>query len=168
MTVFRSMSHPHSRAPRLMPDTDGAVPEVDPPLSPGAEFVPLTIPGEALKPWQVVQPNLTFAVALLAGLVAFTVPQGADAQASMENASNAASDSADASARLVASGGQVVLGAIAVPLAVAGGVAEGTGAVAGDISKDLWDAANAPLVVDDAVAIAQPIPDLRSGAGEAQ
>jgi hypothetical protein len=79
---------------------------------------------------------------------------------SLRNASQATGDSLDASARLVASGGQVVLGAVAVPLAAAGGLLEGTGAAADSIATDLWDAANTPLKVDDAVVMASPPPRL--------
>lgn len=81
---------------------------------------------------------------------------------SFKNFSEAAGDSADAGSRVVAAGGQVALGAVAVPLAAAGALAEGAGGAAGDIAEDLWDTANAPLTVDDAVVVAQPAPSLES------
>lgn len=79
---------------------------------------------------------------------------------SFQNMSEATLDSADASARLAASGTQVALGAVAVPLAGLGALAEAGGETATEISADLWDVANTPLKVDDAVVIAQPLPDL--------
>ena len=79
---------------------------------------------------------------------------------SFQNMSDATLDSADASARLAASGTQVALGAVAVPLAGLGALAEAGGETATEISADLWDVANTPLKVDDAVVIAQPLPDM--------
>lgn len=79
---------------------------------------------------------------------------------SFQNMSDATADSAEASARIVASGGQVALGAVAVPLAGLGALAEAGGEAATDISADLWDVANTPLKVDAAVVVAQPLPDL--------
>jgi len=79
---------------------------------------------------------------------------------SFQNMSDATLDSADASARIAASGTQVALGAVAVPLAGLGALAEAGGETATEISADLWDVANAPLKVDDAVVIAQPLPEL--------
>lgn len=79
---------------------------------------------------------------------------------SFGNASDATADSIEAGARVVAAGGQIALGAVAIPLAAAGAVAEGGGEAATDISKELWDVANAPLSVDERVAIAQPAPNV--------
>ena len=79
---------------------------------------------------------------------------------SFQNMSEATADSVDASARIVASGGQVALGAVAVPLAGLGALAEAGGEAATEISSDLWDVANTPLKVDNAVIVAQPLPDL--------
>lgn len=79
---------------------------------------------------------------------------------SSRNMSEAIADSGEASARIVAAGGQIVIGAVAVPLAAVGGLSEATGNAATDISDGLWDAANAPLVVDDAVVMAQPAPQV--------
>ncbi|MDJ0921976.1 MAG: hypothetical protein QNI84_12685 [Henriciella sp.] len=84
---------------------------------------------------------------------------------SFQNASQAAADSAEASARLVASGVQVTLGATAVPLAASGAVANAGGSAANQIAGDLWDAANAPLTVDDDIAMAQPLPRLNQDVG---
>ncbi len=101
-------------------------------------------------------------------LAAFAVPVAhADDGGSGANMSEALIDSADASARIVASGGQVMMGAVAVPLALAGGLSEATGAGVTDISETLWDGANAPLVVDDAVVMAQPAPSVPRTPGEA-
>lgn len=79
---------------------------------------------------------------------------------SSNNMSEAIADSGEASARIVAAGGQIVIGAVAVPLAAAGGLSEATGSAATEISDGLWDAANTPLVVDDAVVMAQPAPQV--------
>lgn len=79
---------------------------------------------------------------------------------STQNASNASKDSAEASAKLAASGVQLTMGAVAVPLAVAGAVTAGAGDVALAISADLWEGANAPLEVSDEVLTALPPPVL--------
>lgn len=89
-----------------------------------------------------------FATLAMATLVA----QGALAD-SGQNASNASADSAEASARLAASGVQLTMGAVAVPLVAIGTIAEGTG-------EALWEAANAPLEVSDEVLTAVPPPAL--------
>ncbi|MEL6568931.1 MAG: hypothetical protein AAFQ22_10970 [Pseudomonadota bacterium] len=94
---------------------------------------------------------------LAASAMALTVPAYAD---SLGNASQAAADSAEASTRIVAAGGQIALGAVAIPLAAAGAVAEGGGQAATEISEDLWATANAPLKVDERVVIAQPAPSV--------
>ena len=96
---------------------------------------------------------------LMTGLV-FTTSAHAD---SFRNFSEATGDSADASARVVAAGGQVAIGAVAIPLAASASLVEGTGHAANVIADDLWTAANAPLKVSDDVVIAQPPPSL-SGA----
>lgn len=79
---------------------------------------------------------------------------------STQNASGASKDSAEASAKLAASGVQLTMGAVAVPLAVVGAAAAGTGEVALAISEGLWAGANAPLEVSDEVLTALPPPVL--------
>jgi hypothetical protein len=79
---------------------------------------------------------------------------------SFQNASTASKDSAEASARLAASGVQVTMGAVAVPLAAVGAVTQGAGDVALTIIGGLWDAANEPLEVSGEVLTALPPPDL--------
>ena len=98
------------------------------------------------------------AAGLVAGLSLFGVAQ-AD---SFQNFSEATGDSAQAGARVVAAGGQVAIGAIAVPLAAAGALAEGAGGAANHIADDMWTAANAPLTVSDEVVVAQPPPSLKT------
>lgn len=83
---------------------------------------------------------------------------GLAAADSISNLSEATSDSVEASARVIASGGQVALGAVAIPLALAGATSEGAGSAATTIADDLWKTANAPLKVDDDIAMAQPLP----------
>lgn len=89
---------------------------------------------------------------------------------SLGNASQAVGDSADASARIVASGGQIALGAVAIPLAASGALTEATGEAATEISEDLWATANAPLKVDDRVIVPQAAPNVprlpQTGEGE--
>lgn len=95
---------------------------------------------------------------LLAGsAIALALPAHAD---SFGNASEAAGDSLEASARIVAAGGQIALGAVAVPLAAVGAVSEAGGEAATTISEDMWETANAPLKVDDRVVVAQPAPSV--------
>ncbi|MAK62295.1 MAG: hypothetical protein CMK09_15100 [Ponticaulis sp.] len=96
------------------------------------------------------------AAALVAGL-SFTAVAQAD---SFNNFSEAVGDSAEAGSRVVAAGGQVALGAVAVPLAAVGAVVEGAGDTAGNIANDMWGAANTPLQVSDEVVVAQPAPTL--------
>lgn len=98
-------------------------------------------------------------LAVFAALLLAT-PASAEQVESLRNGSQATGDSLEASARLVASGGQVVLGAIAVPLAASGAILEGTGQAADAIASDLWDAANTPLKIDDAIIMAAPPPQL--------
>ncbi|MEM9738965.1 MAG: hypothetical protein AAF829_03785 [Pseudomonadota bacterium] len=90
-----------------------------------------------------------------AAALALTLPAQAD---SLGNASQAAADSAEASTRIVAAGGQIAMGAVAIPLAAAGAIAEGGGQAATKISDDLWETANTPLKIDDRVIVAQPAP----------
>lgn len=92
---------------------------------------------------------------LAASTIALAQPTLAD---SLGNASQATADSLEAGSRVVAAGGQIALGAVAIPLAAAGAIAEGGGEAATDISGDLWEAANAPLKVDERVVIADPAP----------
>lgn len=98
--------------------------------------------------------RLTF---LAASAIALALPSQAD---SLGNASQATADSLEAGSRVVAAGGQIALGAVAIPLAAAGTIAEGGGQAATDISGDLWEAANAPLQVDERVVIADPAPNV--------
>lgn len=86
---------------------------------------------------------------------------GAVAQAdSLNNFSEAVGDSADASARIVASGGQVVIGATALPLALAGTGLEGAGQLSKDMANELWGTTNTPLKIDEDIVIAQTPPTL--------
>lgn len=79
---------------------------------------------------------------------------------SLRNASQAVGDSADAGSRIVAAGGQIALGAVAIPLAASGALTEASGKAATEISEDLWATANAPLTVDDRVVMPQPAPNV--------
>ena len=85
------------------------------------------------------------------------------------NLSEATGDSSQASARIAAAGGQVALGAVALPLRLGGDVTAGIGEAAGNAGEAMWEAANAPLKVDDRVAIADPaprVPRLPAGDGD--
>lgn len=95
---------------------------------------------------------------LLAG-TALTVGPPAQAD-SFRNVSDATGESLQSSAQLSAAGSQVALGAVALPLAAVGAVTEGSGALTTEISDALWETANAPLAVDDDIAIAQPAPSV--------
>lgn len=97
---------------------------------------------------------------LAAAALAAALTAGPAAADSLQNASDATGDSLEASARIVASGGQIVLGAVAIPLTAGGGLSEATGEAAADSGEALWQTANAPLVVDDAVMVAAPPPDV--------
>jgi len=93
-------------------------------------------------------------------LILLAVTQSAAHADSIQNTSQAAGDSAEASARLVASGVQVTLGAAAIPLSAAGAVTAAGGSTAMHLADDLWTAANTPLKVDNDIAVAQPLPSL--------
>ena len=97
---------------------------------------------------------------LAAGLIIGLSLTGVAQADSFRNFSEAAGDSAEAGTRIVAAGGQVALGAVAVPLAAVGSLAEGAGTAANGIADDMWTTANAPLVVDRDVVVAQPAPSL--------
>ncbi len=79
---------------------------------------------------------------------------------SAQNLSQAAGDSSEASAQIVAAGGQVALGAVALPLIIGGEITAATGKGAAGGGEMLWDAANAPLKLDDRIALAQPAPQV--------
>lgn len=97
---------------------------------------------------------------LVAGLLA-GVSITATAQAdSLQNFSEAGGGSSEAGARVVAAGGQVALGAVAIPLSAVGTIAEEGGGVVNVIAGDLWTAANVPLTVDRDIVVAQPAPSL--------
>lgn len=108
------------------------------------------------------RPLTPYCVATL--LVAALVADGAFAD-SFQNASTASGDSAEASARLAASGAQITLGAVAIPLQAIGGLTTVAGESVSEIGEDFWDAANQPLTVSDEVLTAMPPPALRSPAG---
>lgn len=81
---------------------------------------------------------------------------------SFNNFSTAIGDSAEASAQVVAAGGQVAIGAVALPLSVVGSGAEMVGGASQALADELWDAANAPLIVDQDVVFAVPPPPLKT------
>jgi hypothetical protein len=97
--------------------------------------------------------------AILLSPLFFTTAAQAD---SINNLSGAIGDSAEASAQVVAAGGQVAIGAVALPLSVVGSGAEMVGGASQDLADELWDAANAPLIVDQDVVIAVPPPPLKA------
>lgn len=88
-------------------------------------------------------------------------------QASFRNASTGSEASAEASERaaeaaaiLSASGVQVSMGAVAVPLALSGAGVEAAGASVGALGDALWDGANTEITIDDAVIVAAPPPNV--------
>ena len=95
----------------------------------------------------------TLFAALLAGGLA--LPAIAD---SGQNFSTTLGDSAEASARLTASGIQVATGAVAIPITIAGIGLRETGELTANLGDAMSEAANAPLVVDDTVVVAQDAP----------
>lgn len=108
------------------------------------------------------RPLTPYCVATL--LVAALVAEGAFAD-SFQNASTASGDSAEASARLAASGAQITLGAVAIPLQAIGGLTVAAGESVNWIGEEFWDAANQPLTVSEEVLTAVPPPALLSPAG---
>ncbi len=105
---------------------------------------------------------------LAAGMLAGVPLVGVSHADSFQNFSEAAGDSSEAGARVIAAGGQVALGAVAVPLVVVGTIAEETGGAANMIGNDIWAAANQPLTVDRDVVVAQPAPSLTPSTSQAE
>lgn len=101
---------------------------------------------------------MTHIFATLAATACLLAPVAAADSA--QNFSDAAGDSSQASAQIVAAGGQVALGAVALPLTIGGEITAAAGQGVADAGEALWDVANAPLKVDDRVALAQPAPDV--------
>lgn len=79
---------------------------------------------------------------------------------SLQNFSTASADSAEASARLSASGAQITLGAVAIPLQAVGGLTEAAGTATSWLGEEMWEAANTPLTVSEDVLSAVPPPSL--------
>jgi hypothetical protein len=79
------------------------------------------------------------------------LPASADSGAKV---SNAAANSAEASAELTAEGAQLALGAVAVPLAAAGATFNGVGDASGEVAAASRELANKPLDITDDVVIA--------------
>lgn len=96
------------------------------------------------------------------------------AQESVETASQAADQSVDASEQsaeasvlMTAAGVQVASGASALPLAASGAGVESAGGASVAAGDAMWDAANTPIVIDDAVMMAGPAPDVAMAETEA-
>ena len=107
------------------------------------------------------RPLTPYCVATL--LVAALVADGAFAD-SFQNASTASGDSAEASARLAASGAQITLGAVAIPLQALGGITTAVGESASWVGEEFWETANQPLTVSDEVLTAVPPPSVAPAA----
>lgn len=100
----------------------------------------------------------------IAAAALFAVP--GLAQESAQNASDGSEQSAqgseqlaEAAAVLTGSGIQVVMGAAALPIASAAVTLDSAGEVTMGVADVMWEGANAPLVIDDAVIMAGPAPD---------
>jgi hypothetical protein len=99
------------------------------------------------------------ALLALAASALFCAPAFADSRPqSVRNGSEAIGDAASASTRIVASGGQVALGASAAPVIALGAGAQSVGDGARAVGYSSWQAANTPLPVAQAVIVAQPAP----------
>lgn len=94
--------------------------------------------------------------ALIVGTALITTQ--AHAADSIDNTSQAAGESVIATAKLAASGVQVVAGVAALPVMGVGSAAESTGEIMQDSGQAVWTAANTPLEVSDETVVAQPAP----------
>ncbi len=103
------------------------------------------------------RPLTAYCVATL--VVATLTAEGAFAD-SFQNASTASGDSAEASTRLAASGAQLTLGAVAIPLQAADELSTAVGEASSWVGEDLWETANEPLTVSNEVLTAVPPPAL--------
>lgn len=96
----------------------------------------------------------TLSPAIIVGAALLT--SQAQAADSVENTSNAAGESVIATAKLAASGVQVVAGVAAIPVMGVGSAAQSTGEILQDSGEAVWTAANTPLEVSDDTVVAQP------------
>lgn len=80
------------------------------------------------------------------------------AQDSMANVSKASVDSAVAVGEMTEAGVKVVGGAVALPVAAVGILAESAGKALHQGGKAMWDSANGPLEITPQTLTAQPAP----------
>jgi len=92
-----------------------------------------------------------------AAMLALVAP-AAHAQDSVANVSKAAGDSAIATAEMSEAGVKLTAGAVSVPVAVVGALAEGTGKVMKDAGLNALHFANEPLEISPETMAAQPAP----------
>lgn len=91
-------------------------------------------------------------------IMALMAASSAEAQDSLANASKASADSAVAVGEMTEAGVKVVGGAVALPIAAVGIVAEGAGKALHQGGKAMWESANGPLEITPQTLTAQPAP----------
>ncbi len=93
-------------------------------------------------------------------ILLFFAAAAAQAQDSLQQASQAAGESVVATGHLSEAGVKVVGGSIAAPLVVVGSVAAVGGSAIADAGSDLWQSANTPLEVSPETLVGQPVPQV--------
>jgi hypothetical protein len=93
-------------------------------------------------------------------IMALMATSSAQAQDSLANASKASADSAVALGEMTEAGVKVVGGAVALPIAAVGIVAEGAGKALHQGGKAMWESANGPLEITPQTLTAQPTPQV--------
>ncbi len=84
----------------------------------------------------------------------------AQAQESVDNASQESGQSAVAMGQLSVAGVKVVAGSVALPIMLAGSTATAGGSAVAELGSDMWQSANAPLEVSPETIVAQPAPQV--------
>jgi hypothetical protein len=93
-------------------------------------------------------------------ILLFFSAAAAQAQDSLQHASDALGESVVTTGQLSEAGVKVVGGSIAAPLIVVGSVVAVGGSVVADAGSDMWQSANAPLEVSPETLVGQPVPQV--------
>ena len=93
-------------------------------------------------------------------IIALMAASSAQAQDSLANASKASADSAVAVGEMTEAGVKVVGGAVALPVAAVGILAEGAGKALHQGGMAMWQSANGPLEITPQTLTAQPAPNV--------
>lgn len=93
-------------------------------------------------------------------ILALFAATGAQAQDSLQHASEASGESVVATGRLSEAGVKVVGGSVAAPLIAIGSIAAVGGSAVAEVGSDLWQSANDPLEISPETLVGQPVPQV--------